>query len=656
MDVNPAAASQESRSRATADEGARCELAGQEIARKMELVLYFGGILMLTALNSVADIHRPTVSMPVNPFTESPLTNRHGSEQSPTEGSNLSDSIATARPDQLLPEPNERMNSVAGATFSPPTDIAAEASAGRAAPTESDDDLNGIPSAISGDKTIANLPSIMVQIKMSRNLSSTFLHSNERNDSANKDGGDKCETAPSAASVGEAFAAATARPDAANNAAEDNRKSEPLSDTENQIETAGDDITIGPPAAITPPITSISQSIASESATEGIDSRTNLSHSLPYNQSNRGLSNDSPNRPKNIQQINANNAADYLKSNQSWRAANSKFNLLSINEKFNHHSRLRLDNSSVNLIKSARDGNGVAAKNAFQLNSTNRGREMSDSVSVINDVSSSANSSVATTTTATAINMLLLFNQTIILANEKSSAVDKQKSTAFSPYGSSTTIAPKAPAIAGTAEATATTTAKSTASPPPPRQTESAIATTEYVITSTFDDRNKAHSPIAESVNQFISIKLDNDASYMMADAPYASDVSVTSNSSGELMSTVASANSKVENENGTLKTWPVKHSAIVEGDVILGGLMMVHSREDSITCGPIMPQGGIQALEVMLYTLDMINESGLLPNISLGAHILDDCDKDTYGLEMAVDFIKGKFAPHIFPHCHCSA
>lgn len=88
---------------------------------------------------------------------------------------------------------------------------------------------------------------------------------------------------------------------------------------------------------------------------------------------------------------------------------------------------------------------------------------------------------------------------------------------------------------------------------------------------------------------------------------------------------------------------WPVKHNAIVEGDVILGGLMMVHSREDTITCGPIMPQGGIQALETMLYTLDIINRGNILPNVSLGAHILDDCDKDTYGLEIAVDFIKGK-------------
>ncbi|XP_052892732.1 metabotropic glutamate receptor 2-like [Anopheles moucheti] len=93
------------------------------------------------------------------------------------------------------------------------------------------------------------------------------------------------------------------------------------------------------------------------------------------------------------------------------------------------------------------------------------------------------------------------------------------------------------------------------------------------------------------------------------------------------------------------ISVWPVKREAVVEGDLILGGLMMVHSREDSVTCGPIMPQGGIQALETMLYTLDKINEQGLVPNVTIGAHILDDCDKDTYGLEMAVDFIKGSIS-----------
>ena len=70
---------------------------------------------------------------------------------------------------------------------------------------------------------------------------------------------------------------------------------------------------------------------------------------------------------------------------------------------------------------------------------------------------------------------------------------------------------------------------------------------------------------------------------------------------------------------------------------------MMVHEREDSFTCGPVMPQGGVQALEAMLYTLDRLNDKEIVPGVKIGAHILDDCDKDTYGLEMAVDFIKGK-------------
>lgn len=90
--------------------------------------------------------------------------------------------------------------------------------------------------------------------------------------------------------------------------------------------------------------------------------------------------------------------------------------------------------------------------------------------------------------------------------------------------------------------------------------------------------------------------------------------------------------------------TWPVKKEAVVEGDLVLGGLMMVHEREDTVTCGPVMPQGGVQALEAMLYTLDKFNEGeGIVPGVKIGAHILDDCDKDTYGLEMAVDFIKGE-------------
>ncbi|XP_014474152.1 PREDICTED: metabotropic glutamate receptor 2-like [Dinoponera quadriceps] len=103
------------------------------------------------------------------------------------------------------------------------------------------------------------------------------------------------------------------------------------------------------------------------------------------------------------------------------------------------------------------------------------------------------------------------------------------------------------------------------------------------------------------------------------------------------------------------LPSWPVKHSAVVEGDLVLGGLMMVHEREDTITCGPVMPQGGVQALEAMLYTLDTLNEQEIVPGVKIGAHILDDCDKDTYGLEMAVDFIKGSISNIDGAEYHCN-
>ncbi len=49
-----------------------------------------------------------------------------------------------------------------------------------------------------------------------------------------------------------------------------------------------------------------------------------------------------------------------------------------------------------------------------------------------------------------------------------------------------------------------------------------------------------------------------------------------------------------------------------------------------------------------MLYTVDKVNALGVLPPpLRLGAYVLDDCDKDTYGLQQAVDFIKGKARCH---------
>ncbi|KAK8383408.1 hypothetical protein O3P69_019058 [Scylla paramamosain] len=88
--------------------------------------------------------------------------------------------------------------------------------------------------------------------------------------------------------------------------------------------------------------------------------------------------------------------------------------------------------------------------------------------------------------------------------------------------------------------------------------------------------------------------------------------------------------------------TWPDRKVVAMDGDLILGGLMVVHERHNDVVCGPIMPQGDVQALEAMLFTLDFINDQvDFIPGVRLGAHILDDCDKDMYGLEQAVDFIK---------------
>ncbi|XP_063888044.1 LOW QUALITY PROTEIN: metabotropic glutamate receptor 6-like [Scylla paramamosain] len=100
------------------------------------------------------------------------------------------------------------------------------------------------------------------------------------------------------------------------------------------------------------------------------------------------------------------------------------------------------------------------------------------------------------------------------------------------------------------------------------------------------------------------------------------------------------------QNHAGLNLTWPDRKVVTMDGDLILGGLMMVHERHNDVVCGPIMPQGGVQALEAMLYTLDFINDQvDFIPGVKLGAHILDDCDKDTYGLEQAVDFIKGSIS-----------
>lgn len=69
--------------------------------------------------------------------------------------------------------------------------------------------------------------------------------------------------------------------------------------------------------------------------------------------------------------------------------------------------------------------------------------------------------------------------------------------------------------------------------------------------------------------------------------------------------------------------TWPYKMKAELEGQITLGGLHMIHERNNLKTCGPIMAQGGIQAMETMVFTIDHINKQPWwIRNVTLGEYL----------------------------------
>lgn len=84
-------------------------------------------------------------------------------------------------------------------------------------------------------------------------------------------------------------------------------------------------------------------------------------------------------------------------------------------------------------------------------------------------------------------------------------------------------------------------------------------------------------------------------------------------------------------------------HSIRTEGHLTLGGLFPVHARGvDGVPCGDLKKENGIQRLEAMMYALDQINQDEqLLPNITLGARVLDTCSRDTYALEQSLTFVQ---------------
>ncbi|XP_035486165.2 metabotropic glutamate receptor 4-like isoform X2 [Scophthalmus maximus] len=84
-------------------------------------------------------------------------------------------------------------------------------------------------------------------------------------------------------------------------------------------------------------------------------------------------------------------------------------------------------------------------------------------------------------------------------------------------------------------------------------------------------------------------------------------------------------------------------NSIRIDGDISLGGLFPVHARgHDGKACGELKKEKGIHRLEAMLFALDRINnDNNLLPNITLGARILDTCSRDTHALEQSLTFVQ---------------
>lgn len=97
--------------------------------------------------------------------------------------------------------------------------------------------------------------------------------------------------------------------------------------------------------------------------------------------------------------------------------------------------------------------------------------------------------------------------------------------------------------------------------------------------------------------------------------------------------------------------------SAFLNGDFIIGALFPLHHQPSSnkkrimaslgIKCGEIRELYGIQRTEVTLQTLDIINnDKHLLPNLTLGVEIRDECWYAPVALQQSIELIRDAITP----------
>ena len=68
----------------------------------------------------------------------------------------------------------------------------------------------------------------------------------------------------------------------------------------------------------------------------------------------------------------------------------------------------------------------------------------------------------------------------------------------------------------------------------------------------------------------------------------------------------------------------------IMEGDLVIGAILGIHTFGTDKPCGETIMAFGIRNAEAINYAIRAINENPhVLPNITLGFSIMDDCRKD---------------------------
>ncbi|CAG9765198.1 unnamed protein product [Ceutorhynchus assimilis] len=117
------------------------------------------------------------------------------------------------------------------------------------------------------------------------------------------------------------------------------------------------------------------------------------------------------------------------------------------------------------------------------------------------------------------------------------------------------------------------------------------------------------------------------------------------------LLITINASKATLNNTKSNKRT-----SAFINGNFIIGALFPVHHQPSSkknylasldIKCGEIRELYGIQRVEVTLQTIDEINNNpDLLPNVTLGVEIRDECWYAPVALQQSIELIRDSITP----------